>query len=117
MTYLAQFARRFPDLPIGAVNKEHGELLKWLNETRQQLTVVVELPIRNLPSEYKVDLCLSVNLTLSLLFLQDFHKQMEDFLHQQKRWKAFERREMKSGHFPPEKFKELKDLFDDIFHR
>ncbi len=73
MTYIAQFSRRFPDLvcvcvcicssftlflslnqPFGSINKEHGELLRWLTDTRQRLTLVVEAPIKDMQTEYKV---------------------------------------------------------------
>jgi hypothetical protein len=74
MTYVAQFSRRFPDLvcvyiciflyllnfflslnqPFGSINKEHGELLRWLADTRQRLTLVIEAPIRDIQAEYRV---------------------------------------------------------------
>jgi hypothetical protein len=73
MTYIAQFSRRFPDLvcvyvslfivytfflsfnqPFGSINKEHGELLRWLGDTRQRLALVIEAPIRDIQAEYKV---------------------------------------------------------------
>jgi len=74
MTYVAQFSRRFPDLvcvcyvylliiytfflslnqPFGSINKEHGELLRWVGDTRQRLTLVIDTPIRDMQAEYKV---------------------------------------------------------------
>jgi hypothetical protein len=46
----------FPSLnqPFGSINKEHGELLRWLTDTRQRLTLVIEAPIRDIQAEYKV---------------------------------------------------------------
>ena len=74
MTYIAQFSRRYPDLvdlllffevyltnflfasiqPFGSINKEHGELLRWLADTRQRLTHVIEAPLTDIQIEYKV---------------------------------------------------------------
>lgn len=72
MTYVAQFSRRFPDLvmscifiddqqhlflslqPFGSINKEHGELLRWVTDTRQRLTHFIETPVRDIQAEYKV---------------------------------------------------------------
>lgn len=39
---------------------------------------------------------------------------MKDLNEKQKQWKVFERKQARSGHFPGEKLKELRDLFDDI---
>ncbi|CAF5194320.1 unnamed protein product, partial [Rotaria magnacalcarata] len=100
MTYIAQFSRRFPDLPFGSINKEHGELLRWLTDTRQRLTHAIEAPIADIQAEYK-----------------EYAKQAKEFVEKQKQWKAFERKESKSPHFPGEKLKELKDQFDDITQR
>ncbi|CAF3427447.1 unnamed protein product, partial [Rotaria sp. Silwood2] len=97
MTYVAQFSRRFPDLPFGSINKEHGELLRWVADIRQRLTLVIEAPIQDIQAEYK-----------------EYVKQLKEFIEKQKQWKAFERKESKSPHFPGEKLKELKDFFDDI---
>ncbi|CAF4079785.1 unnamed protein product, partial [Rotaria sp. Silwood2] len=47
----------------------------------------------------------------------EYVKQVKEFVEKQKQWKAFERKESKSPHFPGEKLKELKDQFDDITHR
>ncbi len=44
-------------------------------------------------------------------------KELEEFVAKQKQWKAFERKESKSPHFPGEKLKELKYLFDGIAAR
>jgi hypothetical protein len=44
-------------------------------------------------------------------------KQVKEFVEKQKQWKAFERKESKSPHFPGEKLRELKDLFDDTTNR
>ena len=82
------------------MNKQHGEFLRWLNETRQHLTFILEAPIRELPAEYK-----------------DYLSQMKEFVEKQKLWKHFERKQSRSGALPNEKLKELKDLFDDIFLR
>jgi hypothetical protein len=49
--------------PFGSINKEHGELLRWLADTRQRLTHVIEAPITDFQAEYKVttlSLCLSL---------------------------------------------------------
>lgn len=71
MTYVGQFSRRFPDLvresapfvkytfvslcqPFGSVNKEHGELLRYVTDTRQHLAIVLEAPIDDIQAEYKV---------------------------------------------------------------
>lgn len=51
------------------------------------------------------------------IFKQEYVKQAKEFAEKQKQWKAFERKESKSPHFPGEKLKELKDSFDDIAHR
>jgi hypothetical protein len=40
--------------PFGSINKEHGELLRWLADTRQRLTYVIEAPIIDMQAEYKV---------------------------------------------------------------
>ncbi|CAF3955463.1 unnamed protein product, partial [Rotaria sordida] len=47
----------------------------------------------------------------------EYVKQAKEFVEKQKQWKAFERKESKSPHFPGEKLKELKDQFDDIAQR
>ncbi|CAF1393388.1 unnamed protein product [Rotaria sordida] len=97
MTYIAQFSRRYPDLPFGSINKEHGELLRWVADARQRLTLILEAPIQDIQAEYK-----------------EYVKQQKEFIEKQKQWKAFERKESKSPNFPGEKLKELKDFFDDI---
>ncbi|UJR08743.1 hypothetical protein I4U23_013000 [Adineta vaga] len=97
MTYVGQFSRRYPDLPFGSVNKEHGELLRYLVDTRQRLTVVIDAPIVDNQAEYR-----------------DYCKELKEFIDKQKQWKTFERKESKSSHFPGEKLTEMKDLFDDI---
>jgi hypothetical protein len=49
---------------------------------------------------------------------EELAKEMQDFHDkQQKHWKVFERQERKSGHFAAEKFKESKDLFDEVSSR
>ncbi|CAF1663438.1 unnamed protein product, partial [Adineta ricciae] len=100
MTYIAQFSRRFPDLPFGSINKEHGELLRWLAGTRQRLSQVIQVPITDIRTEYK-----------------EYVKEVKEFDEKQKQCKAFERKESKSPHFPGEKLKELKYLFDDVADR
>lgn len=40
--------------PFGSINKEHGELLRWLADTRQRLTHVIQAPIIDIQAEYKV---------------------------------------------------------------
>lgn len=45
---------------------------------------------------------------------KEFVKQAKEFVEKQKQWKAFERKESKSPHFPGEKLQELKELFDGI---
>ena len=40
--------------PYGSINKEHGELLRWVTDTRQRLTHFIEAPIRDILAEYKV---------------------------------------------------------------
>ncbi|CAF4193831.1 unnamed protein product, partial [Rotaria magnacalcarata] len=97
MTYVAQFSRRFPDLPFGSVNKEHGEFLRWIADIRQRLAIVVDAPIQDIIAEYK-----------------EYVKLLKQFIEKQKHWKVFERKESKSPHFPGEKLKELRDAFDDI---
>ncbi|CAM2712242.1 unnamed protein product [Rotaria socialis] len=97
MTYVAQFSRRFPDLPFGSVNKEHGEFLRWIADIRQRLAIVVDAPIQDIIAEYK-----------------EYVKLLKQFIEKQKQWKVFERKESKSPHFPGEKLKELRDAFDDI---
>ncbi|CAF3725966.1 unnamed protein product [Adineta steineri] len=97
MTYVGQFSRRFPDVPFGSINKEHGELLRWLVDTRQRLMLVIEAPIIDIRAEYK-----------------EYIKELKEFIEKQKQWKTFERKESKSSHFPGEKLQELEDLFSDI---
>lgn len=41
--------------PSGAINKDHGEFLQWLNETRQRLTTILDEPVEDLPTEYRVN--------------------------------------------------------------
>lgn len=48
------------------------------------------------------------------VFIQEYVKHAKEFVEKNKQWKAFERKESKSPHFPGDKLKELKDLFDDI---
>jgi hypothetical protein len=47
-------SRFFFNQPLGSINKEHGELLRWLTDTRQRLTLVIEAPIKDIQAEYKV---------------------------------------------------------------
>jgi len=52
--------------PVGSINKEHGELLRWLGDTRQRLTHVIEAPIVDMQAEYKVtthSLCVCLSLS------------------------------------------------------
>ena len=51
-TYIFLF--RSLNQPFGSINKEHGELLRWLADTRHRLTLVIEAPIRDIQAEYKV---------------------------------------------------------------
>ncbi|CAF3804026.1 unnamed protein product [Adineta steineri] len=44
-------------------------------------------------------------------------KEVKEFIEKQNQWKTFERKESKSPHFPGEKLKELKYLFDDTADR
>ncbi len=88
MTYIAQFSRRFPDLvrvcvcicssftlflslnqPFGSINKEHGELLRWLADTQQRLSHIIEGPITDIQVEYKVTIH-STCVCLSLSFMK-----------------------------------------------
>ena len=50
-------------------------------------------------------------------YVQSLGAEAKEFIEKQKQWKAFERKEYKSPHFPGEKLKELKNLFDDISNR
>jgi hypothetical protein len=93
MTYIAQFSRRFPDLvrvcvfvhlkiclknslfrsffqPFGSINKEHGELLLWLADTRQRLTHVIQAPAIDIQAEYKV-----TTHSLCVMFVFIIHKE------------------------------------------
>ena len=40
--------------PLKFINKEHGQLLRWLTDTRLQLTLAVQAPLRDIQVEYKV---------------------------------------------------------------
>ena len=40
--------------PFGSINKEHGELLRWVTDTRQRITHFIETPVRDIQAEYKV---------------------------------------------------------------
>lgn len=40
--------------PFGSINKEHGELLRWLGDIRQRLTLAIDAPISDIQIEYKV---------------------------------------------------------------
>ena len=51
--------------PSGSINKEHGELLRWLADTRQRLTPLIDAPISDIQSEYKVTI-LPLSLSISL---------------------------------------------------
>ncbi|CAF1053347.1 unnamed protein product [Adineta ricciae] len=97
MTYVGQFSRRFPDLPFGSINKEHGELLRYIADTRERLTVVIDAPIIDIQAEYK-----------------DYCRELHEFGDKQRQWKIFERKESKSSTFPGDKLREMKDYFDDI---
>ncbi|CAF1247326.1 unnamed protein product, partial [Didymodactylos carnosus] len=99
MTYIAQFSRKYPDEPSGALNREHGELLRWINESQHRLQIVNQA-ITDIQAEYK-----------------DYIKYEKECNEKHKQFKNFERKESKSTTFPAEKLKELKDSFDDIIDR
>ena len=40
--------------PVKFINKEHGQLSRWLTDTRLQLTLALQAPLRDIQVEYKV---------------------------------------------------------------